>query len=162
MDLITPNRLILGMNNDRCPSGPMNVTGSYEKIIDANKEIFNSWFENWLLSHVPKLMDHPKWFTTSRDLKEGDIVLFLKHESEISSSYQYGMIETVERGRDQRIRKVEVKYRNHNEEVDRRTYRSTRSLVMIHPVDEMNIMQEIGSIAKDVNSMHRMSLSASQ
>jgi hypothetical protein len=72
------------------------------------------------------------------------------------------MIETVERGRDQRIRKVEVKYRNHNEEVDRRTYRSTRSLVMIHPVDEMNIMQEIGSIAKDVNSMHRMSLSASQ
>ena len=107
-------------------------------------------------------MDHPKWFTTSRDLKEGDIVLFLKHDSEISSTYQYGMIETVERGRDQRIRKVEVKCRNHNEEFDRRTYRSTRSLVMIHPVDEMNIMQEIGSIAKDVNSMHRTSLSANQ
>ena len=62
MDLITPNRLLLGRNNDRCPVGPVLVSGDYDKIIRDNERIYNAWFENWLVSHVPKLMDHPKWF----------------------------------------------------------------------------------------------------
>ena len=66
MDLITPNRLRLGRNNDRSPVSPMNVTGSTQKIIEENKKIFNSWFETWLTSHVPKLMHQPKWFQSDR------------------------------------------------------------------------------------------------
>ena len=62
MDLITPNRLRLGRNNDRSPISPMKIIGSTQKIIEENKKIFNSWFEAWLTSHVPKLMHQPKWF----------------------------------------------------------------------------------------------------
>ena len=40
-----------------------------------------------------------------------------------------------------------VKYRNYNENTDRETTRSTRSLVMIHPVDELNLIQELGEVA---------------
>ena len=162
MDLITPNRLLLGRNNDRCPAGTFSTEGYYDKIIAENQRIFNSWFEIWLLSHVPRLMEQPKWFKNDRHLKEGDIVLFLKHESEISSSYQYGMIEAVDHGRDGRVRKVLVRYRNHSEDTDRTTYRSARSLVVIHPVDEINIIQELGQIASEVDQVMRKSTSEDQ
>ena len=155
MDLITPNRLLLGRNNDRCPVGALTVSHDYDKIIRGNQKLFNVWFENWLLCHVPKLMEQPKWFRDNRDLKEGDIVIFLKQESEISSNYQFGIVQSVETGRDGRIRKVKVRYRNHSERIDRETYRSARSLVIIHSVDELNIMQELGEIARKVENERR-------
>ena len=145
MDIITPNRLLLGRNNDRTPDLPLTVSEGYDKILAENKKIHEAWFECWLMSHVPKLVEQPKWFYSDRDLKKGDIVLFLKQESVLCNTYQYGMIESIEQERDGKIRKVHVKYRNSSEETDRLSYRSTRSLVMIHPVDELNVMEELGS-----------------
>ena len=92
MDLLTPNRLRLRRNNDRSPIGPMMVTNNPEKFLFTNEKLFNTWFECWLISHVPKLMHHPKWFQTDRDVKVGDVVLFSKQENQLSSTYQYGMI----------------------------------------------------------------------
>ena len=54
LDLITPNRLLLGRNNDRCPDGVI-YCDNPTVILRENKEVFNSWFEVWLLVHVPKL-----------------------------------------------------------------------------------------------------------
>ena len=130
----------------------MSSTESYDKIIEANAKIFNAWFENWLASHVPQLMDHPKWFQSSADLKEGDVVLFAKHESELSNVYQYGIIDSIQRSRDGIFRKAHVRYRNHNEQVDRTTFRAARSLIVIHRVDEVNVMQELGEIACQVDA----------
>ena len=69
VDILTPNRLILGRNNNRSPIGA---------VVVSNKpvECFTAWFECWLVSYVPKLMRQPKWFDSSRDIKKGDIVLF--------------------------------------------------------------------------------------
>ena len=61
-------------------------------------------------------------------------------------------MEAVQRGRDGRIRKVHVRYRNVGEKVDRFTYRSARSLVVIHPVEEVTILQELGEIAVEVDA----------
>ena len=155
MDLITPNRLRMGRNNDRCPVGTLSISQDYGKIIASNQRIFDSWFENWLLSHVPKLMEQPKWFKCDQDLKAGDIVLFLKHESVVESNYQFGIVKSVEIGRDGKIRKVKVRYRNHNENIHCETDRATRSLVIIHSVDELNVMQKLGKIARDVDNEKR-------
>ena len=74
-----------------------------------NNAIFITWFENWLLSHVPRLMLQPKWFKSDEDLKTGDIVLYLKSESVLSSIYQYGIIESTLVSKDEKIQKVEVR-----------------------------------------------------
>ena len=87
------------------------MTGKSEKIIKANNDIFNRWFEGWLISCVPKLMEQPKWFTNTQDIQVGDIVLFLKKEGELCNTYQYGKVSAVQKGRDERIRSVTVKYR---------------------------------------------------
>ena len=79
-------------------------------------------------------------------MKEGDNVLFLKQDSLLSKTYQYGKVVSVQQNSDDVIRKMKVKYRNANENVDRETFRSVRELVMFHPVDEIDIVQEISSI----------------
>ena len=59
-DLITPNRLRLGRNNNRAPDGGMCVTNDSSRIIESNNQIFNCWFEAWLTAYVPKLITQPK------------------------------------------------------------------------------------------------------
>ena len=142
-DVLTPNRLLMGRNNDRSPTFPVEISSKPDKFIKQNQEMFNSWFEVWLTVHVPKLMHRPKWFQNDFDVKVGDIVLFTKRESVLCNTYQYGKIKEVETSKDGRIRKVLVEFRNHNENVNRVTYRATRGLVMIHPVDELSVSEEL-------------------
>ena len=47
----------------------MKVTVNYQKILEENEKIYNTWFEAWLTSNVPKLTDQPKWFQSNRDVK---------------------------------------------------------------------------------------------
>ena len=79
-------------------------------------------------------------------MKEGDDVLFLKQDSLLSKTYKYGKVVSVQQNSDDVIRKMKAKYRNSNENVDREIFRSVRELVMFHPVDEIDIVQEINSI----------------
>ena len=158
LDLITPNRLCLGRNNSRSPTGDVVIVDNPDKLLKENARIFNAWFDNWLLSHVPKLLSQQKWFDSEKQPKKGDVVLFLKQESSISNTYQYGMVEDVEQSKDGLARKLRVRYRNVNESVDRYTTRSTRSLVLIHHVDETNITKELGdiAIAADIKLRHHV------
>ena len=48
-DIITPNRLKLGRNNERSPIGELNVTSDPSKIILQNNSIFIASFEAWII-----------------------------------------------------------------------------------------------------------------
>ena len=133
--LITPNRLKLGRNNNRSPIGTVTIVNECDKILEKNSKIFNNWLENWLVSYVPRLMHHPKWYYSDYQLNEGDIVLFFKQESVLLNTYQYVMVISTEKSKDGLIRKANLKYRNHNENVYQETFRSVRNLIMIHPID---------------------------
>ena len=145
LDLITPNRLLLGRNNDRCPDGIV-YCDNPTKILKENEDIYNSWFEVWLLVHVPKLMKQQKWYQTD-EIKVGDVVIFTKNDSVLSKSYTYGIVKDLDYGKDGKPRKALVRYRNSNEEVFRETFRAVRSLVIIHGVDECDLLTEIGEMA---------------
>ena len=54
LDLIIPNRLRLGWNNDRSPMGPLTVSNNPKTFLKCNEQIFNAWFENWLITHITK------------------------------------------------------------------------------------------------------------
>ena len=56
-----------------------------------------------------------------------------------------------ETGKDNRIRKVQVVYRNHTENFNRTTHRAVRGLVMIHPVDELSLFEEI--VINDIDNL---------
>ena len=143
MDLLTPNRLLLGRNNARGPTAPLVLSNDVKRIVETNKDIFTAWFQAWLVSYVPTLMDSPKWFKNDRHLAEGDVVLFSKSEKEFEDLYQYGMVKSVQAGRDGRIRRVEVEYVNSNESCRRITSRHAQDLVVIHPVEELGLSKKL-------------------
>ena len=146
LDLITPNRLILGRNNQRCPNSPLTICEDHKKMIENNAILFKAWFKAWIISYVPLLMERPKWHTNDREMNIGDIVLFLKSEKEYDQQYQYGMISDVFKGRDGKIRRVDVKYRNPNEVTNRVTQLGARDLVIVFPVDELDIYERLDKL----------------
>ena len=75
-----------------------------------------------------------------------DIALFIKNESTITSKYQYGIVHYVLPNRDVIIRKAVVKCRNDQENLDSFTIHAVRELVRIHPIDEINLMEELGNM----------------
>ena len=107
-----------GRNNNRNPSGNIFIKPDVKEILETNKNIFNSWFEDWLVSHVPNIMYQPKQFWIEYYLKDGDIVLFLKQDSTLHKIYQYGMKKSVEKSSNVIIWKVRVKYGNATESTD--------------------------------------------
>ena len=74
------------------------------------------------------------------------VVLFTKNEVSVVNKYQYGMVHEIELSRAGLIRKVVNKCRNSSENIDRFTTRAVRDLVLIHPVNEIHIMEELGNI----------------
>ena len=152
LDLITPNRLILGRNNNRCPNEPLTLAHDVKKIIETNEQIFSAWFKAWLTSYVPNLVDRPKWHRSDDSLQVGDVVLFLKSEQEFDLQYQYGMVSDVLVSDDTEVRQVEVEYVNHNENgVRRKTKRGVRDLVLIHSVDDLDLYHELAEMIDDVD-----------
>ena len=149
IDLITPNRLKLGRNNDRCPVGPIEITDKFDRILEQNATIYNAWWEAWLVTAVPKLVPQPKWFKDSGGVRVGDVVIFKRRETVLSGVYQYGMIQSIKESSDGAVRTVVIRYHNaeENDKLDRLTTRAARSVVVIHRVDELNIMQELGNAA---------------
>ena len=147
LDLLTPNRLLLGRNNSRGPTAPLVLSNDVKKIIQTNREIFTAWFQGWLVSYVPSLMESPKWFQNDRNIAVGDIVLFSKSEKDFEDIYQYGIIKTVQLSKDGRIRKLDVEYVNHMEGTRRTTTRHARDLIVVHPVDELGLSKELYDMA---------------
>ena len=123
LDLITPNRLILGRNNERCPNSPLTICPDHKQLIENNAKIFRAWFKAWLVSYLPSLIERPKWHKTDREMQVGDIVLFLKSDREFDEQYQYGIVSSVHKGQDGHVRKVDVEYRNASENARRTTTR---------------------------------------
>ena len=153
LDLITPNRLILGRNNDRSGNSPLIIVPDHKKMIESNADIFRAWFEAWLVSYVPTLIERSKWFKTDKPINVGDIVLFLKSEREYDLQYQYGIVSDLKQGRDGRIRKVTVEYQNYNENVKRTTERGTRDLVIISPIDELDLYESLNQLYENCENL---------
>jgi len=149
LDLITPNRLLIGRNNDRSIDGLI-LCDNPSRILKTNEKVYDAWFETWLLVHVPKLMRQQKWFASDK-LSIGDVVLFTKVESQLKNQYTYGMVMDLEYGKDSIPRKAKVRYRNENENVFRETYRSVRGLVKIIDSNESDLMTQLGTVAKDID-----------
>ena len=46
VDLLTPNRLRLGRNNQRSPVGPLEVTDKIERLMRLKTDVFESWWRH--------------------------------------------------------------------------------------------------------------------
>ena len=88
------------------------------------------------------MIERPKWHTTKNQINVGDVVLFLKSEREFDEQYQYGIVVSIHPSKDGVVRKVEVEYQNHTEDVKWTTERGVRDLVIIHSIKDIDLYKK--------------------
>ena len=88
-EILTPNRLLLGRNNDRTPCFVEDcLSPTYSERLLRNSAINRAWF-TMLTKLVPTLSYRPKWHDTSENPPViGDYVLFLFKESKMGREHE--------------------------------------------------------------------------
>ena len=85
-------------------------------------------------------MSQPKWYKSDRDSNVGDVVLFLKSEKiRQAIPIRHCYRSTGKQGG--KIGEIEVEYQKHNENIKQCTIRGVREIMVIHPVDELDMHQ---------------------
>ena len=151
VDLITPSRLLLGRNNRRSLGGYVKFE-SPSKLMSQMDLAYRSWWKTWMNEKIVDYIPQPKkWPKTTLQPAVGDIVIFLKAESEAGFGepvWKLGKIEEVEYSADGRIRAVVIAYKNDGEKVFRTTRRSTRKVAILHHEGELELTERLNEASK--------------
>ena len=140
IDILTRNRLLLGRNNYRSPDGDFFVPGQPAQRLDQIKEI-NGFFYRKLMENISEFIDYPKWYDSDKDVEEGDVVIFMSEEKDMAIVWTIGMVDSRESAPTM-PGKWKIRYYNASEAFARFTVRSSRELVVIHSVLDLDYNSE--------------------
>ena len=151
LDLITPQRLISGLNNSRAPQGPCRIDAP-SRLIKQMETVYESWWKNWTMEKVINYIPRPpQWCKNSYQPKIGDIVIFRKDENDNvmgSRVWRTGRVKELDESRDGISRSLVVEYKNSTESVFRTTRRSMRKVAVVHVEHELELIQELNDACK--------------
>lgn len=152
IDLITPNRLILGRNNSRSPIGSATLEKP-KRLLKQMEQVKKAWWDVWKSEMLSEFIPgNSKWTKTGRQPKVGDICIFLKKGSESaigSNVWKIGRVVEVEVSKDGLIRNVIMEYKNHNEKTFRTTRRSVRTIAILYTEDELSVRETLTKSCED-------------
>ncbi len=157
LDVLTPNRILLGRNNRHSMSGPCTVD-SKSRMLEVIESVFQAWWEVWNNTRLADFVSKsPKWFRSSPNLEVGDIVIFTKdgHEPKLGEVvWTVGrVVEAVPSRVDGKVRQVKIEYKNasefkHNKAPTRTTNHAARSVARLSKEGELGLMQELAAAAR--------------
>ena len=135
LNLITPNLLLIGRNNNRAPEGFMTFntfpSKALKSIAETNEAIYDL-LGDFITRFIPG-----KRYSNSKRPELNDIVLILMKESQRTRNCAYKFGRIIELCVDGRDNKVRVEYQNSNECVKRTCTRNIQNLVLILGEDEV-------------------------
>ena len=99
-------------------------------------------------------MYRPKWWKSEIDLKEEDVVLFRKHDSDVASPWILGTVEQLKTGRDGISRRAIIRHKNASEDFFRQTDRHIRNLAKIWSLEDQNLDEDLALIYKKIEESH--------
>ena len=153
LKIITPNFFKLGRNNNRALESPIEVPNNGGELLQKVNDTYQGLFKLWSNVYVPKLVYQPKWHKDDKDLKEGDLVYLQKDpDNPLGGKWIMGVVDQIIRSRDGRVRRVIVKYQNHNEDVPRFTDRSIRKLVKIFDIEEYVLQDDLSELLRRLDA----------
>ena len=126
---LCPNDLILGRASSAAPQGSflqnVNQVDRYYYI----QSVINNFWKRWSREVLPQLVLEPKWHVEKRNVRIGDVVIFLLDSSPLRGEWIRGRISKVMHSGDNRVRRVEVTYK-----------RSDTSITVIRPVQRLIVL----------------------
>ena len=131
----------------------MKLSADASKMLSDIQKKYETWFRIWLNSYVPKLLTVKRYFKSGRDLAPTDVVYFQKDKGGLGSPWTMGIVDQIIRGRDGKIRRVIIKYRNHKEEFDRITDRSVKGLIKLYSIDDPDLHKDLSKIQQRIDEL---------
>ena len=153
LKIITPNMMKIGRLNSRVVDGPVRFPTGPRDLMVKVEEVFDAFFQIWNISCVPKLIPQPKWFKDSPELKPDDVVYFQKRESELTSKWTIGQVDSVIRSKDGAVRRANVRFYNSGENHARFTDRAVRSLCRIFNVEDNYFVHDMAKVEEMIKML---------
>ena len=129
---LCPNDLLLGRSTSHVPQGPFEERAKMKHRIDFIEEIVGNFWKRWSREVFPNLVIEPKWHVERRNLKVGDVVM-IQDSNTLRSEWKLGVVENVLKSKDERVRNVEVRYKN--DQTDVTVKRAVQRLIVLVPVE---------------------------
>ena len=158
VDVITPSRIMLGRANKRAMSGYPQFQ-SPSRMIEQMDLVYDVWWKVWRDEKLIDFIPQPsKWRKTTYELKEGDIVLFVKESKEDHFGkplWKIARVVSVEYSADSIVRTCTLQYKNaSNSKVWHETRVSARHVAKIHHEGELTLVQELNELARAVDDAY--------
>ena len=154
LDLLTPNRLLLGRNNQRALGGYADLAKP-SRLLKQNDEVWQAWWAVWEREKLMEYIPRPaRWRGARNDLKVGDIVIFLKEDKELTFGapvWKIGELVEVQKLADGVARTVVIKYKNSTENTFRTTKRCARKIAVLHSEGDLELVDELAAASKEVD-----------
>ena len=119
--------------------------------------VSDSWWKVWKDEKLTDFIPQPsKWRSGGYEPKPGDLVIFMKHESDVKLGepvWRLGRIQEIERSKDGVVRVALIEYKNATECVFRTTRRSVRRVAVLHKEGDLELIQELNQASKFANLM---------
>jgi hypothetical protein len=126
----------------------MKLPSKFTDLMKCVEETYMAFFKLWNMTMVPMLMKQPKWYKSSENLKPNDFVIFQKEESDLTSRWTVGQVDSVTNSKDGIVRSVDVRYHNSKESEPSFTTRAVCSLLRLFNVDEVGFQQEMAEVER--------------
>ena len=148
LKLIFPNMMKVGRINSRSLEGPIRLPKGPKELMKKIEETYDVFYQVWNTTQIPKLLKLNKWYDEKENLKVGDVIYFPKEDGKVTSKWTMGVIDSVETGKDGIVRRVDVKYFNHNENFPRFTDRSVRNMKKLFNIDDSTWLDDMKEVEK--------------
>ena len=140
-----------GMNmSDRAPKGLFVVPDLPQKHFGKVQECYDLWYRCWATSFLPLIIKSQKWHDDDEPINVNDIVYFKLRDSPMKAEWRIGKIDSIKRGRDEKIREVNVAYKIFKEDSDEWQHnvvtRPVRELVKLFEVGDTTFAEDVASV----------------
>ena len=148
LKILTPN-LLMGKVSSRSPAGLFEVTRDAGRLMENVYKLFQAWYQLWNTIYLPQILERQKWFNSTESLQADDIVLFKLTESQLSTQWVLGKVETIKRGRDGLVRECVILYKSIGE-IDAMLLveRPVREVVKLFHIDDTSLYEDIENARK--------------
>ena len=133
---LCPNDLLLGRSTNKISGGPFSTaTNRYSRYKFVQK-IISAFWTKWTRDFFPSLTIWPKWHTSRRSVKVGDIVL-IQDSNQIRGNWKMARVTEANPSlRDGFVRNIELQYKNKGSNNYTTISRPVQRVIVIVPVDE--------------------------
>lgn len=107
-EALTPNHLLIGYpNEERLTAEPIDDGVAMRRNWVAAEKYAQTFWQRWLREYLPDLTRRTKWFTSQRQLQEGDIVIVVDYNNP-RKTWPKGKVLKVIAGKDDTVRSAVV------------------------------------------------------